>query len=132
MILLDTHVWLWWVSSPEMLPPKAKLVLDKAMKDKNIFISSISVWEIALLVEKGRLTLSMNVQDWIAKSERLPFINFVPIDNAIAMKSVLLSKPFYNDPADRIIIATAIILGIPIVTKDLRIINFSDVQTIWE
>ena len=102
------------------------------MVNREIFISSISVWEVALLVAKGRLELTMNITDWIAKSEALPFINFIPVDNNIAIKSITLQPPFHNDPADRIIISTALTLGVPIVTKDTRIINYSHIRTIWE
>ena len=132
MILLDTHVWVWWVSSPEVLSSHAKEIVDNAMVNREIFISTISVWEVALLVAKGRLELTMDITDWIAKSEALPFINFISVDNNIAIKSITLPLPFHSDPADRIIIATAITLGVPIVTKDARIINYFHIQTIWE
>jgi PIN domain nuclease of toxin-antitoxin system len=131
MIVLDTHVWVLFVSNPELLSKRAKRSLDAAMEEKGILISSISAWEVALLVAKKRLRLTLGVTDWIAKSEALPFITFIPVDNSIAIKSVNLPQPLHSDPADRIIIATAISMGAPLVTKDKKILKYPHVQTIW-
>ena len=105
--------------------------MDVAVEEKAVMISSISVWEVALLVAKKRLILTLELNDWIAKSEMLPFFKFIPVDNSVAIKSVNLPQPLHTDPADRIIIATAISLGAPLVTKDEKILNYSHVQTIW-
>ena len=131
MIVLDTHAWVWFVSNPELLSQKAKRTIERAVVDKNVFISSISAWEVALLTSKKRLLLSMEVADWIKKSEMLPFVNFIPVDNSIAVKSVNLPQPFHTDPADRIIIATTISLGASLITKDERILKYPHVKTIW-
>ena len=131
MIVLDTHAWIWFSSMPQVLSRKAKKAIDTAVKEKNIWVSSISVWEVALLVKKKRLRLSMDVNDWIANSENLPFIQFIPVSNSIAVKSVNLPQPLHSDPADRIIIATALSTGAPIVTKDKKISDYSHVKTIW-
>jgi len=131
MIVLDTHAWIWFTSSPEALSKKAKKVVEAAVKEKNILVSSISVWEAAILVKKGRLRLTMDVTDWIAISENLPFIQFIPVTNSIAVKSVNLPLPLHDDPADRIIIATALSTGASIVTKDKKISDYSQVKTIW-
>lgn len=131
MILLDTHVWVLFVSNPEFLSKKARRSLDTAMDEKEILISSISTWEVAILVAKKRLRLTLSVDDWIAKSEALPFITFIPVDNSVAIKSVNLPPPLHNDPADRIIIATAISMGAPLVTKDKKLLKYPHVQTIW-
>ena len=131
MIVLDTHAWVWFISNPELLSERAKRYLDAAVEEKAIMISSISVWEVALLIAKKRLILTLELNDWIAKSEMLPFFKFIPVDNSVAIKSVNLPQPLHSDPADRIIIATAISLGAPIVTKDEKILNYPHVQTIW-
>jgi len=131
MIVLDTHVWVLFVSNPELLSKRAKRSLDTAMEEKGILIASISTWEVALLVAKKRLRLTLSVTDWIAKSEALPFITFIPVDNSVAIKSVNLPQPLHNDPADRIIIATAISMGVPLVTKDKKLLKYPHVQTIW-
>ena len=131
MIVLDTHTWIWFISKPEVLSKRAKKAVSAAVKEKSVLISSISAWEVALLVIKKRLTLSLDVTDWIAKSEGLPFIQFIEISNSIAVKSVNLPQPLHPDPADRIIIATALSAGVPLVTKDKKLLNYPHVKTIW-
>jgi PIN domain nuclease of toxin-antitoxin system len=131
MMVLDTHVWLWWISSPEKLAADAARAINDAAENNGILISSISAWELALLVEKGRLMLSIDVQDWIRKTESLPFVRFVPVDNAIALRSVSLPGTFHADPADRIIAATALVMGLPLVTKDEKIRAYPHLRTIW-
>ena len=131
MIMLDTHTWIWFISKPEVLSKRAKKAVSAAVKEKSVLISSISAWEVALLVIKKRLTLSLDVTDWIAKSEGLPFIQFIEISNSIAVKSVNLPQPLHPDPADRIIIATALSAGVPLVTKDKKLLNYPHVKTIW-
>ena len=131
MIVLDTHAWIWFISNPDLLSKPAQNAVNTAVKDKGILISSISAWELALLVSKKRLKLTLDVSDWIAKTESLPFIQFVPITNSIAVKSVNLPLPLHPDPADRIIIATALSVGAPLVTKDRKLLDYSPVKTIW-
>ena len=131
MIVLDTHVWVWFVSNPELLSKPAKKAIDAAIAQKEMFISSISAWEVALLVDKKRLELTLNVTDWIAKSEKLRFFQFIPVDNSVAVKSVNLPQPLHSDPADRIIIATAITMAASVVTKDEKILNYPHVKSIW-
>ncbi len=101
MIVLDTHAWLWFTSKPAVLSKKAKKTIDAAVKEKNVLVSSISAWEVALLVKHKRLKLSIGVTDWIAISENLPFIQFIPVTNSIAVRSVNLPQPLHADPADR-------------------------------
>lgn len=131
MIVLDTHAWIWWVSNPEFLSEKAKQIIDEAVANRNVLISTISTWEVAMLVSRGRLKLTMPPDDWVAASEALPFFDFVPVSNSIALKSVQLPGVLHNDPADRIIIATAISLGAVLVTKDENIRNYEHVKTVW-
>lgn len=73
MIVLDTHAWVWWVSDPERLSARAREAVDQAAKEGELYISSISVWEVALLAERGRLRLAMDVSEWIRHCEALPF-----------------------------------------------------------
>ena len=131
MITLDTHAWIWFVSNPDLLSKKAKKAIDAAVKAKGLLISSISVWEVALLAAKNRLKLTLDVTDWVAKSEILPFFQFIPISNAIAIKSINLPQPLHLDPADRIIIASALSAGTPLVTKDKKILDYPHVKAIW-
>ena len=131
MIVLDTHVWVWWVARPEQISENAREAIEIAMEREEIFVSSISCWEIALLVRKGRLELTISVEDWVAKSEALPFFQFVPFDNHIALRSNRLPGELHEDPADRAIIATALTLGVPLVSKDRKIRDYPHVKTVW-
>jgi len=101
------------------------------MKERTIRVSSISVWEVAQLVVRGRLELTMNVADWVAKSESLPFVQFVPVDNRIAIRATRLPGQLHADPADRIIVATTLALGATLVTKDERLQRYPHVETLW-
>ena len=131
MIVLDTHAWVWWLSNPENLSEAAGNTIESAIRDAEVLISSISAWEIALLVATNRLKLTMAVSDWIGRSEGLPFVRFVPVDNRIAVNAVSLKEPFHKDPADRIIVATAASEGVPIISKDARLLDYPHVETIW-
>ena len=131
MIVLDTNTWIWFISNPDFLSKRAQKAVNAAVKDKSILISSISAWEIALLVKKRRLELTLEVTDWIAKSESLPFIKFVPVTNSIAVKSVNLPLPLHPDPVDRIIIATTLSLGAALVTKDEKLLGYAHINAIW-
>lgn len=131
MILLDTHVWVWWVNGQPALSRRAHRTIHEAAEEAGVYVSSISVWEVAQLVVRGRLELTMEVESWVAKSEAMPFLHFVPVDNVIALKSVRLTEPLHNDPADRMIIATSTILGFPLITRDKRIRQYPHIRSIW-
>ncbi|HMK92562.1 MAG TPA: type II toxin-antitoxin system VapC family toxin [Thermoleophilia bacterium] len=131
MIVLDTHAWVWWIADPVRLSRKAKDAADRSMADGAIYVSSISCWELALLARKGRLELTMTPEDWIARSEALGLLRFVPVDNHIAARSVALPAPLHDDPADRIIVATALSLGATLVTKDRRLRRYRHVKSLW-
>jgi PIN domain nuclease of toxin-antitoxin system len=131
VIVLDTHVWVWWVSGSVALPDRVTSRLEQGMQDRSIRVSSISVWEVARLVARGRLELTMNVDDWVARSESLPFLEFVPLDNRTAIRSTQLPGELHRDPADRIIVATARALGATLVTKDDKLRRYPHVETLW-
>jgi len=131
VIVLDTHSWVWFVDDPRLLSVQARKATERALAANAIVISAISCWEVAMLSASGRLKLTIDVRDWIAKCETLPFFNFVPVDNAIFVRSVFLSGPLHADPADRIIMATALTRDIPIVTKDRKIRSYPHIRSIW-
>lgn len=130
MIVLDTHALVWWADGSQELSMRARREIDRAAKAADLFASSISVWEIGMLVAKRRLELTIPASEWIKRCEALPFLTFVPVDNAIAIASTSLSGRPPTDPADRIIIATARARGAKIVTKDEAIRSY-EVPTIW-
>jgi PIN domain nuclease of toxin-antitoxin system len=84
-----------------------------------------------MLVAKGRLTLTMDAGAWIKRSEFLPQLTFHPVDKAIAVRSVNLPGPFHSDPADRIIVATALSLGAKVVTRDRKIQEYPHIEAVW-
>jgi len=131
MTILDTHVLVWWLGQPDKLSKKAKQEIDKVVKSSEVGISTITIWEICMLVKKNRLKLTMDLESWIDKIEELPFLQFIPVDNKIALKSVLLNDKLHQDPADRIIIATALTHGAKLVTSDTRMLKYKEVQSIW-
>ena len=133
MIVLDTHALVWWVSDPKRLPLRARRQLDAAAKAPGaIVVSSISIWEVSLLVERGRLELTMDVDRWIANVEALPFLKFVAVDNRIAARSVRLEDFPHRDPADRMIAATALGLDATLVTADKRLRAYAPLTTVWD
>ena len=133
MIALDTHALLWWVSSPERIPAKARRLLDGSVTDKRqVSVSSISLWEIAMLVGLKRLELTIPVNVWLAHVQELPWLTFVPVDNRIAVASVFLDGFPHRDPADRIIVATTLGLNATLVTADTRLRAYKPLRTIWD
>lgn len=131
MIVLDTHVLIWWVSDRTQLSKKAYGAIKKEGANGEILISAISTWEIATLVSKNRLVLSMEVSSWISTVATIERVRFVPVDNDIAIKSTELDGEFHKDPADRIIVATARKFAVPLVTSDERIRAYAHVKTVW-
>lgn len=131
MIVLDTHALIWWVDNPAHLSSAARKAIEQVITKKTVYASCFSSWEIAVLVERRRLHLALDVRDWLARCEALPFLEFVPVSNAIAVESVRLPDFSHADPADRIIVSTAMSLGARLVTKDEKIRAYRHVQTIW-
>lgn len=131
MIVLDTHTLVWWVTGDAALSKKAKSVIERELDGGEIIVSAISAWEITMLVEKDRLVLSMDVSSWLATVAEIEGVKFLPVDVEIANKSVVLPGEFHKDPADRMIVATARKLAVPVVTKDEKIQSYPHVKTIW-
>ncbi len=133
MIVLDTHALIWWVDDDAQLSDRARKAIKKEISSDagQVLIATITAWEIALLVDKGRLTLTMDVKDWIDTVAAIEGVRFVPIDNDIAMQSVKLPGEFHLDPADRMIVALARRLSTPLITSDAKIQAYKHVKTIW-
>lgn len=133
MIVLDTHVLVWWVNGDSGLSEIAKSAIEKETQDDDglILISSISAWEIAMLVHKGRLTLTTNVDDWLTTVQEIEGVRFVPVDNEVAIQSTRLPGDFHPDPADRMIVALARHMSAPLVTADEKIRAYRHLKTIW-
>ena len=128
MILLDTATWIWRASDPERLSPRARRAIDQA---DAALVSAISVWKVAMLVAKRRIQLDRPVERWVDIALALPGIQLAPLEPAIAVRSTKLPGEFHPDPADRIIVATALENSVPILTPDERIRSYPHVQTVW-
>jgi PIN domain nuclease of toxin-antitoxin system len=128
VIVLDTAAWIWRASDPKRLSTTARRAIDQA--DRSL-VSAISVWEVAMLVAKRRIRLDRPVETWIDVALALPGIELAPLDPAIAVRSTKLPGTFHPDPADRIIVATALENAVPIITPDERIGSYPHVQSVW-
>ena len=114
-------------------PARARGLLDAAVeKGQSVGVSSISIWEVAMLVAHGRLTFTMSADLWISHVESLPFLTFVPVDNRIALRSVQLVDLPNRDPADRIIAATALGVDATLVTADAKLRGYAPLKTVWD
>ena len=132
MIVLDTHVLLWWVSGSSELSATAEKTIKKTLaRGSEVLVSAISAWEVSMLIEKGRLVLSMDVENWFDEVSQIDGIRFIPVDNEIGIKSTVLPGIFHKDPVDRMIVATARKLAISLVTSDEKIRSYEHVKTIW-
>lgn len=127
MILLDTHVWVWWVSQMEQLTPQMQQVI-RNQQDAGIGVSMISCWEIAKLVEVGRLQLTLPTLDWLNQAIAYPGVQLLELTIPIVVESTQLPGAFHRDPADQIIVATARVHNIPLLTADDKILNYPHIQ----
>jgi PIN domain nuclease of toxin-antitoxin system len=133
VILLDTHALVWWVAEPDRIPTRSRRLIDAALKSSEaLAVSAISVWEIAMLVERGRLRLTIDSDTWIANVESLPFLAFQSVDTVIARRAVHLPAFPHRDPADRMIVATALGLNATLVTADRRLRAYAPLRTSWD
>jgi len=127
-LLLDTHVWIWLsLEKNKSLSAKSKKTMNSS---DHKWISAISCWELAKLVEKKRISFSIPSLAWIRRSLNEFNIRVADLSPEIAVESTVL-RGFHRDPADQIIVATSRILGMPLVTADKQILEFPEVDTIW-
>jgi len=135
VILLDTHVLIWWVNGDrERLSTTAQAALDQACKTKDhprVLVSAISCWEVAMLVSRGRLALGMDETRWLDLIASIPAVALLPLEPAVAIAATRLPEPFHPDPADRCLVAQARTLGIPLVTADAKIRAYPHLETLW-
>ena len=129
--LLDTHTWIWWHMRPQNLSKKVLSLIGDTGKYSELLLSAISPWEFSKLLEKGRLGISCDPEDWIESALDMPKLRFVPLSPVIAYRSTVLPQPFHNDPADQIIVATAREENATILTKDERVLSYQHTLSLW-
>ncbi len=128
MIVLDTHAWIWWVAGPARLSGAAKRAIEKARMRG---VCAISVWEVAVLIERGRLVLDREVTDWVRDALALPGVELLPLTPEIALAAGGAVLELHGDPADRMIAATALAHRARLVTKDERLRALRTLDTVW-
>jgi len=129
VILLDTQAVAWLVAVPENLSPAARRAITAARKEQGIAIADKTLWELAMMVTRKRIETTMKLHDFLREVERVCTV--LPIDAGIAERSMSFGRNFPKDPSDRIIAATAIVHGLPLVTSDGAIRKSGEVHCIW-
>ena len=129
--LLDTHTWLWWHMHPQNLSQKVKMLIGNTNRYDELLLSAISPWEFSKLLEKGRIGISCDPEDWIKAALDLPKLRLVHLTPFLAYRSTILPQPFHDDPADQIIVTTAREENATILTKDKNILQYKHVRSLW-
>jgi PIN domain nuclease of toxin-antitoxin system len=128
VIVLDTHIWLWWVHGDARLPQAhADYIQQNAAT--GIGVSAFSCWEVAMLDASGKFVLSDPIGLWLRQALRGSGVRVLPLSPRIAVESTRLPSPFHRDPADQIIVATARVYDCPLVTLDRKILAYPHVRT---
>ena len=128
MIVLDSHAFVWWVSESPILGRTARREIAAS---KRVGVSAITCFEIATAVKRGRIELDRPIEDWFGAAFELRRVELIPLTPEIAVAAAALGVDSPGDPADRIIVASAVLLAAPLVTRDKRIAASGAVTTIW-
>lgn len=127
VLLLDTHCWIWMqLGLAGRFAPASLRAIERAARGGQVGVSVISVWEVGMLEAKGRLELRMNCGEWIRAALATPGLSLIPLSPEIAIESSRLPGSFQGDPADRILMATARVTGAKLMTKDQKILDYSE------
>lgn len=129
MIVLDTHALLWWALDPDKLSPTAAQVCAQMERDGG-FASAISVWELGVKIRNGKLQLGISLPEFVRLIERSGAVELLPVDTAIWLRTVELDWAHRN-PADRVIAATALDKGLPLLSKDAAFQSFAAIRCVW-
>ncbi|MCF8119436.1 MAG: type II toxin-antitoxin system VapC family toxin [Deltaproteobacteria bacterium] len=130
MVLLDTHVWIWAHSQTHLLSQNAKALIQRTAPGERA-IASISMWEFAMMVTKGRITVKIDPKRWLHNATTKSGLRIMELTPEIAMEACNLPGDFHKDPADRIIVATARTHKLTLLTKDSKIRVYPNVKAIW-
>jgi PIN domain nuclease of toxin-antitoxin system len=124
MVLLDTHIWLWWLLGEGPLTADERMKLDVLAEKSEIAISWVNIWETEMLERKGRIKLLPDLAAWISQASDPSFCTVLPVDIELVLAQRELPEYFHADPADRLIVASAVLAQIPLATYDSRIVNY--------
>lgn len=125
-LLLDTHVWLWAVEGDDAALSAGVIeAIGASSRSGGVLISAISVWEVAMLESKGRISLARPVDEWVRAALRAPGVRLLPLTPEIAIDSTRLPGTPHGDPADRMLIASARVAGARLVTCDAAIVDYA-------
>jgi len=128
VIVLDTHIWIWWVQKDERLTEQHEQWL-RQYRSEGLGVSIFSCWEVAKLVEKNRLILPEPIDPWLQTALAYPGVQLLDLTLPIVVQATQLSG-FHNDPADQIIVATAQVYDSPLLTVDAKIVNYPHIQVL--
>lgn len=128
--LLDTHVLIWWLNDCGRLSKAQQEVIAAAGAESPLLVSDISLWEIAMLHSLGRIRLTIPLREWLDKAAAPPLVRRHGISPAVAAELASLPDSFHRDPADRILVATARVLGATLLTQDRRIVDAALIDTL--
>jgi PIN domain nuclease of toxin-antitoxin system len=130
VILVDTHVAVWLALEPSRISKKGKTAIDEARENGDgLGIADVSLWELSILVRKGHIHLTVSLESFLTEVEKRFAI--LPITGQVCVRALALPAEYPKDPADRIIGATALVEGVPLVTADRDIQRSKAVLTIW-
>ena len=125
--LLDTHVWIWYLDGAEdRLPRRVQDLLRAEAASSGLLVSDISVWEVGTKAARGELRLMPSAAAWIERAGRQPGLSFVPLDLPVLLGSTQLPGDLHGDPADRMLVSTAALAGVPLVTADEAILDYAE------
>jgi PIN domain nuclease of toxin-antitoxin system len=131
VIVLDTHVLVWWVNGSPALSARAQREIRSVLKDAPLNVSAISIFEIRTAARRGRLELSTPVDQWIGDLANLHEVHIQPVTREIAALAGSFDDTIPGDPADRIIAATTLVLDAKLLTADDRLRRLPHLQSIW-
>ena len=127
MIVLDTHIWVWWVQGDPQLSADRRQAIQ-ASEAAGLGVSAISVWEVAKLVAGKRIDFGRSASEWISTALAYPGISLIPLTPEIAVESCNLPGAIHRDPADQIIVATARVMACPLMSVDAKIAAYPHVE----
>ena len=130
-VLLDTHVWIWWLLGSDQLPMKERQALDHLASRGALRLAAVSLWEAQMLHAKSRLTLNQPFDTWLRDAAAADVVQVVPLDVEVVVALDRLPPSFHGDPADRLIVSTSRAQQLPLATHD-GAIRRSRVTTVWK